>query len=300
LKLSRLLLARLGLALALAARIAHAGPAPGPAETSTASAAPLSGAAAAFSGLPPNLSAPAAAQAPDPLALRPFLAGTLDLIGGYGASPLNLRWNDLYWLAPSAAALGLALCYNKTLYDSLATGPGRSPLLDHSMPTVSALGDGLMEVGLAAMAAKLGPPRLARSSVVAVQAIIVAGVYTTLIKTATWTNRPYDDPSGEHFWDFRQSTQSFPSGHTFSAFAAAEAYGAEYGREWTYPVAALIGFSRVYNQDHWPSDVVAGAVLGIAAGVQARRAALSFGDPNLRFSLEPGQGTPLLVAHARF
>lgn len=65
-------------------------------------------------------------------------------------------------------------------------------------------------------------------------------------------------------------------------------------------MAALIAYSRVYNQDHWPSDVVAGAILGIAAGVQARRAAESGGEPDLRFSVEVENNAPLLVAHARY
>jgi membrane-associated phospholipid phosphatase len=212
---------------------------------------------------------------------------------------LRLQAPDLLWLAPSTAAVWVTLHNDLALDRALASGDARKPWLDHSMPTVSALGDGLMEVGLAALAAKLGPPRLARTSVTAIQALIVAGVATDVVKLATWSNRPYEDESGHYFWDFKQGTQSMPSGHTFSAFAAAEVYGAEYGREWTYPVAGLIAYSRIYNQDHWPSDVVVGMVLGIAAGVQAREAAAGPGA-NLRFSLQDADGTPMLVAHARF
>jgi membrane-associated phospholipid phosphatase len=225
----------------------------------------------------------------------------VDLVEDYGLSPLHCGWRDLGWLAPAGVAVGVTLHNDLPLYHALATGDGRKLWLDHTMPTVSALGDGLMEAGLVATAAKWGPPRLAATSAVALQALVVVAVYSEALKFAFWSNRPYEDDSGHYFWDFKQPSESMPSGHTFSAFAVAEVYGAEYGRWWTYPLAGLVGYSRVYNQDHWPSDVVAGAVLGIAAGVQARHAAQAGGVPALRFSVgTDDRGTPLVVAHARF
>lgn len=59
---------------------------------------------------------------------------------------------------------------------------------------------------------------------------------------------------------------SFPSGHTMTAFAGAELVRSEYG--WgvgmgAYAVAATVGFLRLYNNRHWLNDVVAGAGFGI-------------------------------------
>lgn len=63
--------------------------------------------------------------------------------------------------------------------------------------------------------------------------------------------------------------QSFPSGHTASAFQAASylqfRYGASYGLP-AYAVASMVGFSRVNNQKHYWHDVAAGAA--IATGIQ--------------------------------
>jgi hypothetical protein len=62
---------------------------------------------------------------------------------------------------------------------------------------------------------------------------------------------------------------SFPSGHTATAFVAAEFLHQEYGDQsvWIsiggYGMASLIGIARVYNNKHWVSDVVAGAGIGI-------------------------------------
>lgn len=60
---------------------------------------------------------------------------------------------------------------------------------------------------------------------------------------------------------------SFPSGHTSVSFAAATAIYA-IDRKWgiaAYLFAAVMGFSRLYLGVHFPTDVVCGAILGIAA-----------------------------------
>lgn len=62
---------------------------------------------------------------------------------------------------------------------------------------------------------------------------------------------------------------SFPSGHTFTAFAGAELLRREYGSDhpWIavggYVVAAGVGCMRIYNCRHWAADVLAGAGVGI-------------------------------------
>lgn len=59
---------------------------------------------------------------------------------------------------------------------------------------------------------------------------------------------------------------SFPSGHTATAFTGAELVRAEYG--WGYGLAAYtvatgVAFMRLYNGRHWLNDVLAGAGVGI-------------------------------------
>ncbi len=60
--------------------------------------------------------------------------------------------------------------------------------------------------------------------------------------------------------------QSFPSGHTATSFASATSLAYSYG--WkaavvAYPLAAFVGASRLADNAHWASDVVAGAFVGI-------------------------------------
>jgi undecaprenyl-diphosphatase len=61
---------------------------------------------------------------------------------------------------------------------------------------------------------------------------------------------------------------SFPSGHTAAAFVMATVAGAFFPEMLVVlvPLAALVGMSRVYLGVHYPSDVLAGALLGVASG----------------------------------
>ena len=64
------------------------------------------------------------------------------------------------------------------------------------------------------------------------------------------------------------SDYSFPSGHAAASFAAVGALRASKSRLWipAFVLAVVICFSRLYLYHHWPSDVLAGAVLGTVLG----------------------------------
>lgn len=64
---------------------------------------------------------------------------------------------------------------------------------------------------------------------------------------------------------------SFPSSHMSSTLALLAVYIYYYRKSWPFAAAfaLIMGFSRIYNGMHYPSDVVAGAVLGILYGLAA-------------------------------
>jgi len=90
---------------------------------------------------------------------------------------------------------------------------------------------------------------------------IVATSYATL---AVLTNIPklcIDEKRPEF-----AGHNSFPSGHTATAFMGAELVRIEYGGWYgigAYTIATGVGFVRMYNGRHWLHDVVAGAGVGI-------------------------------------
>jgi membrane-associated phospholipid phosphatase len=119
------------------------------------------------------------------------------------------------------------------------------------------------------------------------EAVAVAGALTTVLKGVVGRARPYvsadTTPSDFRFGrGFGQNAyQSFPSGHTTVAFAAAAVVTSE-SSHWgnravwfvapaMYGGATLVGLSRMYNNAHWASDVALGAAIGTFSGIKVVR-----------------------------
>ncbi len=84
--------------------------------------------------------------------------------------------------------------------------------------------------------------------------------------------RPYEMISGLELLVGKASDWSFPSGHASSSFASAcSILFTGYRKEGIAALifAFLIGFSRLYVGIHYPSDVLCGALLGLAFAILA-------------------------------
>ncbi|OGS00582.1 MAG: hypothetical protein A3G41_06605 [Elusimicrobia bacterium RIFCSPLOWO2_12_FULL_59_9] len=143
---------------------------------------------------------------------------------------------------------------------------------DHGL--VAQLGEG---AGVAAVSAGFylsgmlaGSERARRTGVLAAEAAVLTGVPTMALKAAAGRTRPHD--RGAFFFKpfGHSSSPSFPSGHTSTAFALGSVVADNYDSLWVdilaYGAAASVGFARVYQEKHWTSDVIAGAVIGTAMG----------------------------------
>lgn len=85
-----------------------------------------------------------------------------------------------------------------------------------------------------------------------------------LIKPLVARVRPYDTIPALQILVAPLASFSFPSGHTNASFAAAYGLTAAFGRKGglSYLPALLIALSRCYVGVHYPTDVLAGALVG--------------------------------------
>lgn len=141
--------------------------------------------------------------------------------------------------------------------------------------------------GMYAVGRMANVPRAARLGLHGTEAVIVAQTVSGVLKVALGRARPYTsadtNPRNFGFGRGLRGTdyQSFPSGHSTSAFAAAAAVYSETAAWWPHqrwllaPVlyggAALVGVSRIYEDKHWASDVLMGAAIGTFAGLKVVR-----------------------------
>jgi membrane-associated phospholipid phosphatase len=107
-----------------------------------------------------------------------------------------------------------------------------------------------------------------------VAAVLLAGGASDILKSQIVRARPavvagVPDKSTESVFGKKQM-QSFPSGHTTTAFAMAASLAMIYphGRIYFFTLAVLVAFQRVLTQAHYPSDVLVGAAFGML-GAQA-------------------------------
>jgi len=144
-----------------------------------------------------------------------------------------------------------------------------TPTLDRAMRQLSTAADhskiSLTVAGLLA----LRPGRTRRAGLRGTAAVAVASATANLIgKQIVRRPRPIRDahPNPQRRVPMPGSS-SFPSGHTASAFAFACAVGSVLPAA-SVPLGALavaVGYSRVHTGVHYPGDVAAGALIGIAA-----------------------------------
>lgn len=107
------------------------------------------------------------------------------------------------------------------------------------------------------------------------QAFVMAAVSSQVLKHIFHRHRPsQDNPPNPYLWEgpFKGwEYTAFPSGHTTAAFAIASMMSKVYkDKIWvgvlSYTLATGVGLSRVYDNVHWPTDVLIGAALGYAIG----------------------------------
>lgn len=157
---------------------------------------------------------------------------------------------------------------DRAAYAAVAATP--SPTLDGALRRLSdAANHSRLWLGIAAALVVTHPRTGKRAAAQGVAAIGLSSVAATVV-TKRLVGRPRPTRSEEH--ERRHvampTSRSFPSGHSASAFAFANAVADELPLLGPplRALAATVAYSRVHTGVHYPGDVVVGAVLGAVAG----------------------------------
>jgi membrane-associated phospholipid phosphatase len=183
------------------------------------------------------------------------------------------------WRALLRAVVGESAAVDVAVYDAVASS--RTPTLDRTMSATSdAANHSVVWFAIAGALAITGGRRGRSAARDGVAAIAMASATVNLgLKRVAVRTRPLRDEVAfaQDRWVRMPSSNSFPSGHTASAFAFATAVGQRIPSLWLplRGLALLVGYSRIHTGVHYPGDVVAGAIVGSACGwtiASARRA----------------------------
>ena len=165
----------------------------------------------------------------------------------------------------------LVVLEDPRLQMALSTWP--APALNIFWQAISSLGNGGLDIGIFLVPALWGGWRrdrvLRNKGLLDAATVAGAGALDQILKNVACRARPSAPEAGAFFSNFpcfpaEYAYASFPSGHTTTAFAAAVILALWYPR-WAgvwLSMAALVGLSRVMLGSHFPSDVLAGALLG--------------------------------------
>ena len=150
----------------------------------------------------------------------------------------------------------------------------RSPFLDAIMSFITYLGEGgILWIILAIV--MICAKKYRREGFTVAAALILCLIFCNiLIKNIVARTRPFDINTMIEPIISLPTDYSFPSGHTTAAFAAATALLLCKNRRFGIPtliIAILIAFSRLYLYVHFPSDVLAGMILGAILAFAAYR-----------------------------
>jgi undecaprenyl-diphosphatase len=148
-----------------------------------------------------------------------------------------------------------------------------SEIMDHLMPLLTSFGDRGAVWILLSLVLLLLPKERPKG----VQILLALGLSfllsNLLLKNLIGRTRPFDVVTGIELLIKAPLDYSFPSGHTSASFAAVTVLMMSRwkGRYFALGLAVLIAFSRLYLYVHYPTDVLAGVIVGVGAGYLASK-----------------------------
>jgi len=196
------------------------------------------------------------------------------------SSPLRMTEADLKPLSYFALTTGGLILLDETIKDLVYPEPkdGSRHEMKEFFFNFKILGDltSLLPISGIAFAGGhfLKDTRLKETGFMMMESTLVSGLVTQVLKRSFGRRRPRYSDSAYDFngpaYPIGENLNSFPSGHTTIAFAAASVVAEQYPsmpvKITAYGLAGLVGIQRMYEGAHWASDVFVGATIGTLVG----------------------------------
>jgi membrane-associated phospholipid phosphatase len=213
---------------------------------------------------------PSTQPSPTPAASleRRFLRNILRDQKNIWLSPLCLRRDDAKWLVPLGLATAGLIASDRHIAGSLDDSGTQVRVGE----AVSKFGSFYTVTGASAALYVFGRyrknVRMRETGLLGGEALVNGLIVYSVLKAATQRPRPLVGDRRGRFFD---GGNSFPSAHTFHAWALATVVANQYGdrpavRFVAYGLATAVGLARVAARKHFPSDVLVGGALGYAIG----------------------------------
>jgi len=200
------------------------------------------------------------------------------------------RWETRDWLVLGGlvAGIGTVAVFDEDIERAIRTH--RNDTLTTIFDNVQPLGNeyAIGVIGTFYIAGEIfKDPRAKNTALDAISASAIAsGIIDNALKYVVGRGRPTDNQGAYNFQPF-SGRDSFASGHATEAFALASVISEHYNTPWvqftSYGLASMVGYARLNNNRHWPSDVLAGAVIGTFVG----KTVVHFNQNHRKVSLQP-------------
>jgi membrane-associated phospholipid phosphatase len=184
-----------------------------------------------------------------------------------------VRWDSRDWLlfGGIAAGIGTVMAFDQDIERGIrhARSDTMTSFFDNVQPFGNEYAVGVVGA-FYAWGEIFKDPKAKNTALDSIAATAIAsGIVVNSMKYVVGRGRPTDNKGAYDFEPF-SGRDSFLSGHTTEAFALASVITDRYPDPWVqftaYGVAGTVGYARLNNNRHWPSDVLAGAVVGTFVG----------------------------------
>lgn len=190
------------------------------------------------------------------------------------STPLDTEEYGLLGTLATVGAVGLTYVYDRDIRDKVQGTKSRN--LDRAADAGSILGNPFVHLGVAAAVYGGGiwadSPKYKELGEMLGESVLLADATTYVLKEAIGRGRPFTSGDKGSFrpFQFKNDYDSMPSMHTASSFAMASVLAAAsenvIAKMSYYAAATFVGFSRLYQDKHWASDIVLGAAVGELCG----------------------------------